>query len=233
MSLRASISREENTMTTRLSSEELKGEFTEPQCTGDDIYECTWYLPTLAHIRAARIPDSIEDLGIQGKEITLGGSRYLIVGGSFVQMFSDSSADLFLQKIDDPRLFEDYLTEVLKTENLDFVGMKERLQSDDLLRIAHSICGIANEAGELMEALKKHIFYGAPLDTQNILEEFGDLMWFMGPALDVLGSSYEEVQKMNILKLRARYKKGTWSKEEAANRDKLNEQLAMRDGTSR
>ena len=114
---------------------------------------------------------------------------------------------------------KNYLNEVLKTENLDLKGMISRMCNRNTLRITHSVMGIADEAGELAKNLKKHIFYGADLDRDNILEEFGDILWFMGPALDALGSSYEEVQEMNIRKLRARYPKGSWDKDDAENRD--------------
>lgn len=122
---------------------------------------------------------------------------------------------------------EDYLSEVLKTENLDLDGIISRFSDPKTARIAHSILGIADEAGELAKNLKKHIFYGSDLDKLNILEEFGDILWFMGPALDTIGSSYEEVQKMNIRKLRARYPEGKWNKEDSENRDPGLETEAM------
>ena len=42
-------------------------------------------------------------------------------------------------------------------------------------RIIHSAMGCATEAGELLDSVKKHIFYGRELDTVNLQEEIGDM----------------------------------------------------------
>ena len=94
---------------------------------------------------------------------------------------------------------------VLKTESKDFDIISGRLKDKRTLRLLHGSCGIATEAGELLDALKKHIFYGKELDTVNLVEEIGDLMWYSAIILDELGVEFEEVMEKNINKLRARY----------------------------
>lgn len=84
-------------------------------------------------------------------------------------------------------------------------------------RILHHSIGIAGESGELVDAIKKHIFYGQELDIVNVKEETGDLLWYISNLLSSIGSSFEEVLEMNELKLQKRYKKG-FSEEEAKNR---------------
>ena len=94
---------------------------------------------------------------------------------------------------------------VLKTESKDFDSIASRLKDKRALRLLHGSCGIATEAGELLDAMKKHIFYGKEIDTVNIVEEIGDLMWYSAILLDELGVEFEDVMEKNINKLRARY----------------------------
>ena len=94
---------------------------------------------------------------------------------------------------------------VLKTESKDFEAISSRLKDNRTLRLLHGSCGIATEAGELLDALKKHIFYGKEIDTVNVVEEVGDLMWYCAIILDELGVEFEDVMEKNINKLKARY----------------------------
>lgn len=80
--------------------------------------------------------------------------------------------------------------------------------STDQLRILHGAMGISGEAGELMDAVKKHILYNKPLDIENVKEEIGDLLWYMSLVLDQVGSSFEEVMKLNHDKLEKRFPGG-------------------------
>ena len=86
------------------------------------------------------------------------------------------------------------------------------------LRLLHAGLGMATESGEFLDGLKKHIFYGADLDTVNLEEECGDLLWYIAEALNALGVDMENVMKVNITKLRARYP-GKFSPEDALDRD--------------
>ena len=72
-------------------------------------------------------------------------------------------------------------------------------------RLLHAAFGLQTEAGELTDALKKHIFYGKELDVTNILEESGDLMWYLAILFDELGTSFTEEQKRVIAKLKVRF----------------------------
>ena len=94
---------------------------------------------------------------------------------------------------------------VLKTESKDFESLSSRLKEKRALRLLHGSCGIVTEAGELLDVMKKHIFYGKEIDTVNIVEEIGDLMWYSAIILDELGVEFEDVMDKNINKLRARY----------------------------
>jgi NTP pyrophosphatase (non-canonical NTP hydrolase) len=73
---------------------------------------------------------------------------------------------------------------------------------DDLM---HAALGLAGEAGEFADAVKKHLVYGRPLDKENALEEVGDILWFCALACNVLGVDMEKVAMANIEKLKLRY----------------------------
>jgi|SRR6185369_109002 len=75
----------------------------------------------------------------------------------------------------------------------------------DLTRLNHAIIGISAEAGELAGQLQKAVYYGQSLDTINVKEELGDLLWYIAQACNTLGFDLAEVMAGNIRKLRVRY----------------------------
>lgn len=72
------------------------------------------------------------------------------------------------------------------------------------IQILHSIIGKATECGELLE-LAVATIKGAPFDETNFKEEIGDGLWYDAIGLNAVGSNFEESQRTNIAKLRARY----------------------------
>ncbi len=117
---------------------------------------------------------------------------------------------------------KDYIEKALRTDNLDIESIKERLQNKELIRLLHSAMGLSTEANEFLDMLKKHIYYGKPLDLVNVKEEIGDTLWYCAIAIDVLQTTMEEVMTVNIEKLKARYPE-KFTSEKAINRD-LNEE---------
>jgi NTP pyrophosphatase (non-canonical NTP hydrolase) len=111
----------------------------------------------------------------------------------------------------------EYQSAVLRTENSDFNSIRGRLDSDRALRLIHGVMGVQTEAGELADTLKKATFYGRPFDRINILEEVGDVLWYLTVICDAAGSSLEIVMNKNIAKLRGRYG-DQFSEEKAVNR---------------
>lgn len=96
-------------------------------------------------------------------------------------------------------------------------------------RLLHAGMGLCTESGEFMDGLKKHLFYGKPLDEVNLIEELGDLFWYMAIAANELGVPFERIQEINIAKLKARYP-DKFCSDKAQNRD-LNTERAVLEGT--
>ena len=80
-------------------------------------------------------------------------------------------------------------------------GLKQ-FPNVDLL---HAAMGMSTEANEFLDALKKHMFYGAKLDHVNLKEELGDMLWYMAIAMDVLDTDFNKEMERVIKKLRSRY----------------------------
>lgn len=80
----------------------------------------------------------------------------------------------------------------------------EELTPDDCHRL-HMAVGISGEAGELLDAIKKATIYRKPLDIPNIVEECGDLLFYIAGILDSIGLDIESAMSANVSKLSIRY----------------------------
>ena len=90
----------------------------------------------------------------------------------------------------------------------------------------HAAMGFCTESGEFMDTIKKARFYGKTLDRQNLIEEAGDLAWYLAAMCRALDVSLEDVCQANVNKLRARYPAG-FSEHDANFRDLNAEAVAM------
>jgi len=82
----------------------------------------------------------------------------------------------------------------------------------------HAVLGVAGESGELVDAVKKHLVYGKPLDRANIIEELGDLRFYIQAMQNVLGITESEVLQANADKLSKRYRGLRYSDKAAIDR---------------
>jgi len=114
--------------------------------------------------------------------------------------------------------FNVFKTYILRTENRDFESIRDRLSLKRTIRLLHGSVGVSTEAGELLDAVKKYIFYGKPIDRVNIKEEIGDALYYIALLMDELDLKLEDILEVNISKLRTRYP-DKFSEEKAENRD--------------
>jgi len=70
--------------------------------------------------------------------------------------------------------------------------------------------GIAGEAGEVADLIKKFVFHDKPVDHDKIIKELGDVYWYLEYLCAVFGLTREQVMEANSKKLRARFPNG-WS----------------------
>lgn len=79
---------------------------------------------------------------------------------------------------------------------------KRHIGDDGLM---HCAVGIAGEAGELLDAIKKTWVYGKSLDRANVIEELGDIEFYAEALRTLLDIDRDEVIAANVAKLERRY----------------------------
>lgn len=85
---------------------------------------------------------------------------------------------------------------------------------------SHMLMGIQGESGEVADLFKKHFHQGHDLSVEEVVEELGDVMFYIANLCNVMGISLQEVCERNIIKLMKRYPEG-FSVERSINRDQL------------
>jgi hypothetical protein len=99
---------------------------------------------------------------------------------------------------------EQLTLDALRTEP-SYEGATERLAQGQTIRLLHAAMGMCTESAEFLDMLKKHIFYGKPIDGPNAIEEMGDATWYQRIGCDVLETAFIEMLERNVRKLRARF----------------------------
>lgn len=92
-----------------------------------------------------------------------------------------------------------------------------------IARVLISALKLNSESGELADALVKHLAYGQTLDVENIVEECGDLLWYIADILTALDYDISEVMVKNIDKLRIRYPEKFTEKDAVERKDKTSD----------
>ena len=75
-------------------------------------------------------------------------------------------------------------------------------------KIECGVMGLNGEAGECIDILKKSKFQGHDLNSMKIIDELGDVLWYIAEAATGLGTTLEDIAMHNITKLKMRYPEG-------------------------
>ena len=94
--------------------------------------------------------------------------------------------------------FNEYQNKALRT-----AGVKEK---DGL--VLNGVMGLAGESGECIDIMKKHLFQGHELAAAKLLDELGDVLWYIAITAAGLDLTLDEVATYNIEKLNKRYPQG-------------------------
>lgn len=89
---------------------------------------------------------------------------------------------------------------------------------DEKERLTHALLGLASECGEILGIYQK-VFQGHEVDEDKVIDEMGDLMWFLAELADCLKVELDFVGKHNIAKLLKRYPGTGFSAERSLHRD--------------
>lgn len=94
-----------------------------------------------------------------------------------------------------------------------------RFANPKCLNIFNAALGLTGEAGEFADLIKKINFHGHAKDTEHLIKELGDVLWYVALAAQILNTDLETIMEKNIDKLLARYPDG-FSEERSKNRAK-------------
>ncbi len=84
----------------------------------------------------------------------------------------------------------EYITAAMRTERGNNASYLFSATGAVTPRIEHAVMGLVTESAECMDALKKSKIYGRELDTVNLVEEAGDIMWYLALLANELGGSF-------------------------------------------
>jgi NTP pyrophosphatase (non-canonical NTP hydrolase) len=107
----------------------------------------------------------------------------------------------------------DYRKEVMRTAGASIEGSSFETQ------LSLAGLGIAGEAGEVADLIKKVLHHEKPLDKNKLIGEMGDVFWYLEYLCAVLGVSREEVWAINSAKLRKRFPDGFNTKDANERKD--------------
>ena len=86
--------------------------------------------------------------------------------------------------------------------------------------LSNGVLGLAGESGECCDIIKKYKYQGHELNRDDLIEELGDVLWYIAETCLGLDVTLEEVALKNLDKLHKRYHGSTFHKEDSINRNK-------------
>jgi len=75
-------------------------------------------------------------------------------------------------------------------------------------KIENAVLGLNGEAGEVADVWKKYLFQGHELDREKMIDEAGDVLWYLAEMAEGLGITLTDIARHNIDKLKRRYPDG-------------------------
>lgn len=72
-------------------------------------------------------------------------------------------------------------------------------------RVFMASMGLAGEAGEVVDELKKVHFHAKPYDREKLLRELGDVLWYLAELATAHELSLQDIAHANLEKLRKRH----------------------------
>ena len=87
------------------------------------------------------------------------------------------------------------------------------------IMIVWNALGLAGEAGEVADTIKKAVCHRHGLDRDKIIKELGDVLWYVAALCTKIDVPLSEVMERNIAKLRLRYPNGYSSEDSKARVD--------------
>lgn len=74
--------------------------------------------------------------------------------------------------------------------------------------LINGVMGLCGESGEAIDIVKKWLAQGHTLRREQLIDELGDIAWYLAEAAFALDVTLDEVLAGNLEKLRRRYPEG-------------------------
>lgn len=117
-----------------------------------------------------------------------------------IEIKDDSLSNEYVVTEKQVMLYEDFVKALVK----DGQAIIDTL-TPERMNLVHMSIGVSGEAGELLDAIKKYVVYNKALDKTNVIEELGDIEFYMQEIRRVIGVTRQEVVQPNVEKLNKRY----------------------------
>jgi NTP pyrophosphatase (non-canonical NTP hydrolase) len=121
--------------------------------------------------------------------------------------------------VDDDELIEQMIMPTYPTGD-----KKERIQQ--CARLFHALIGIMSDLGELCENVDNYIENGGQFNYKNLIEEGGDILWFLNLLCSFAKIDVPKMAAINISKLKSRFPH-KFTVESYSNRNLAKESAAM------
>jgi NTP pyrophosphatase (non-canonical NTP hydrolase) len=95
--------------------------------------------------------------------------------------------------------FDEYQSAATRTAN-------QKLTEKE--RMLDAAAGLAEESGEILGFVRKHVYQSHPLQRESLTIELGDALWCLAMTAKSAGLSLEQIAAANVTKLKARYPEG-------------------------
>ena len=105
--------------------------------------------------------------------------------------------------------FKEYIMEEINFNKYQELARRTRKAFDNTRDFQADVgLGLAGEAGEVADIIKKHLAGAKEIDLTHLKEELGDVLWYIAEACDCFGFAMEDVANFNIEKLKKRHPNG-------------------------
>jgi len=84
----------------------------------------------------------------------------------------------------------------------------ERAYSAEEIMLVWNAIGLAGEAGEVADHIKKGVFHDHGVDKDKLVKELGDVLWYVAAIATKIDVPLSEIMDRNIAKLKHRYPDG-------------------------
>lgn len=92
--------------------------------------------------------------------------------------------------------------------------------NDNKEEVMHWAIGLGEECGEALSVIK-HKYYAGSYDPIDLVEELGDLLWYLAALCTASGFNFEDVAAFNLAKMDFRYPKGDFDEQRSKDRHSL------------